>query len=449
MSDLLLNFATAAQAAGSSLHSVPIEAQLLFIGAIFLGTLIINRFSIRIGIPAILGVLALGLMINIHVLDVSHGEVENLHTFALALLLFYAGLKTDLKSIRGFLEYGLILAVGGVGICTVILGFAIYWLSSSTGISIAPGMTETMPLGAAFLIAACLGSTDAGATLSVMRKVRSIVPRKVLQLLEFESALNDPSALIIFSICLSLFVASNNAHDSFPSLALAASSELLQKLGSGLLVGIVFGYISKLTVDHFVTDKEQLLIVAMSIALIDYGSSFFLGGSGFVSVYVTGAFMANLHYHDPKVNHQSIQDVLLPFNTMTEISIFLLFGLLIHPSDLATCIPAGLAAAAALMLIARPISVVSFQQVSPFNRKESVLIAWCGLRGAVPLALSFSVQEAIATYPGLETEAAAQLAQNAQGIIFIVVILNLLIQGISIAPLCRALNDPIQPVSFG
>ena len=70
MSDLLLNFATAAQAAGSSLHSVPIEAQLLFIGAIFLGTLIINRFSIRIGIPAILGVLALGLMINIHVLDV-------------------------------------------------------------------------------------------------------------------------------------------------------------------------------------------------------------------------------------------------------------------------------------------------------------------------------------------------------------------------------------------
>ena len=110
MSDLLLNFGTAAQAAGSSLHSVPIEAQLLFIGAIFLGTLIINRFSIRIGIPAILGVLALGLMINIHVLDVSHGEVENLHTFALALLLFYAGLKTDLKSIRGFLEYGLLLS---------------------------------------------------------------------------------------------------------------------------------------------------------------------------------------------------------------------------------------------------------------------------------------------------------------------------------------------------
>ena len=134
---------------------------------------------------------------------------------------------------------------------------------------------------------------------------------------------------------------------------------------------------------------------------------------------------------------------------MTEISIFLLFGLLIHPSDLAPCIPAGLAAAAALMLIARPISVVCFQRVSPFNRRDSAMIAWCGLRGAVPLALSFSVQEAIATYPGLDPQGAAQLAQNAQGIIFIVVILNLLLQGISIAPLCRALSAPARPASFG
>ena len=442
---LLMPLGTAEPGGSSSLHAVPIEAQLLFIGIIFLGTLIVNKFSIRIGIPAILGVLGLGLIINIHILDVSHAEVENLHTFALALLLFYAGLKTDLQSIRGFLEYGLLLAVGGVAICTVVLGAAIYWLSSSTGTTLAPGTAETMPLGAAFLIAACLGSTDAGATLSVLRKARNNVPQKVLQLLEFESALNDPSALIIFSIFLSLFIASNNANDSFPSLALAASSQLLQKLGSGLLVGIIFGYISKLTIDHFVTDKEQLLIVAMSIALIDYGCSFFLGGSGFVSVYVTGAFMANLHYHDPKVNHQSIQDVLLPFNTMTEISIFLLFGLLIHPIDLLPCIPAGIAAAAALMLVARPLSVVCFQHSSPFNRRESAIIAWCGLRGAVPLALSFTVQAAIANYPGLEPQTAAQLAQNSQGIIFIAVILNLLVQGISIAPLCRSLSVPSQP----
>ena len=100
-----------AQPAG--LNGVPLEGQLLFIGLLFLGTLAISRFSVQIGIPAILGVLLLGLAINIQSLNVSHEQAESLFVFALALLLFYAGLKTDIKTIRGFLKYGLALAVGG------------------------------------------------------------------------------------------------------------------------------------------------------------------------------------------------------------------------------------------------------------------------------------------------------------------------------------------------
>ncbi len=48
----------------TGLAQIPTEALVLFIGVLFLGTLIISRFSIRIGIPAILGVLVLGLAIN-------------------------------------------------------------------------------------------------------------------------------------------------------------------------------------------------------------------------------------------------------------------------------------------------------------------------------------------------------------------------------------------------
>jgi len=437
--------ASTAAVEGASLGVIPLEAQLLFIGLVFLGTLIVSRFSIRIGIPAILGVLALGLMINIHVLDVSNAEVGNLHVFALALLLFYAGLKTDIQSIRGFLKYGLLLAVGGVAISTVLLGAAIYWLASANGAALAPGLRETMPLGAAFLIAACLGSTDAGATLSVLRQVRRQVPERVSHLLEFESSVNDPAALIIFSICLSIFSVSNQPHPSIPSLMVGASTELLQKMGSGLLVGIGFGYLAKLLINHFVAVKDQLLVVAMSIAFVDYGCAHFLGGSGFMAVYVTGVFMTNLHYRDEQINHQSIQEVLLPFNTMTEISIFLLFGLLVNPADLIPSLPTGVAAAVVLMLVARPLSVVCFQRFSPFNVYDSSLIAWCGLRGAVPLALSFNVATAIPHLKGLSPELATQLAQNSQSIVFIAVILNLLLQGMSLPPLCRWLNGQQAP----
>ena len=146
----------AATAGELRLGAIPLEAKVLFIGIVYLGTLMISHFSVRIGIPAILGVLLMGLAINVHSLNVSHTEVQNLYVFALALLLFYAGLKTDLQAIRGFLRYGLMLAIGGVATATLVLGISIWWLSSESGASLAPGQVNAMPIGAALLIATCL-----------------------------------------------------------------------------------------------------------------------------------------------------------------------------------------------------------------------------------------------------------------------------------------------------
>ena len=430
---------------GARLSDVPIEGQVLFIGVVYLGTLIISRFSVRIGIPAILGVLLLGLAINIQSLDVSHTEVETLHIIALTLLLFYAGLKTDLEAIKGFIKYGLLLAVGGVAISTLTLGASIWWLSSASGADLAPGLGDAMPIGAALLIAACLGSTDAGATLSVLRQVRRRLPERVSHLLEFESCVNDPAALILYGIFLGLFSAGGAATDGpLPELVVTGLRDLLQQIGSGLLVGLGFGYLARLLIDHFVMERGQLLIVAMSIAFIDYGCSHFLGGSGFLSAYVTGVFMTNGHYRNPEINHTSIQEVLLPFNTMSEISIFLLFGLLVPPGDLIPSARVGLATAGVLMLIARPLSVFCFQHFSPFNRRDGVLIAWCGLRGAVPLALSYNLVDQIPRLRGVDHALGAVLAHNAQSVVFIVVIINLLLQGLSLPPLCRWLNAPAE-----
>ena len=449
MSGLTADLFAGATTPGIRLGEVPIQLQVLCIGIVYLGTLIISRFSVRIGIPAILGVLILGLAINIQIMDVGHTEVETLHVFALSLLLFYAGLKTDLQAIRGILRYGLMLAIGGVAVSTLVLGVAIWWLSSSTGAQLSPGASDAMPLGAAMLIAACLGSTDAGATLSVLRQVRRRVPERVAHLLEFESSVNDPAALILYGIAVTIFTGSNfsNGADPLPDLMLAGVRDLLQQLGSGLLVGLIFGSLARLVIDHFVVEKNQLLVVAMSIAFIDYGCSHFVGGSGFVSVYVTGLFMTNGHYRNPEINHTTIQEVLLPFNTMTEISIFLLFGLLVPPGQLVPSMRVGLASALALMVVARPFSVLCFQRFSPFSSRDSTLIAWCGLRGAVPLALSYNVVDQIPRIPGIDPQLAAVLAGNAQSIVFIVVIMNLLLQGLSLPWLCRRLNAPAELAS--
>jgi potassium/hydrogen antiporter len=368
-----------AQPAG--LNGVPLEGQLLFIGLLFLGTLAISRFSVQIGIPAILGVLLLGLAINIQSLNVSHEQAESLFVFGLALLLFYAGLKTDIKTIRGFLKYGLALAVGGVAIATGLLAGLIWLLSSAGGNQLAPGLSNTMPLGAALLIAACLGSTDAGATI----KVRHLVPGRLRHLLEFESSVNDPTALLMFGLIAGLFSTSSAG----ASLEQAASvavilnglRNFIQQVGGGLIVGALFGYVARFVINELAYDKSQLLIVAISLALVDYGCSHFLGGSGFISVYTTGAIMSNMIYRQTDINHESIQEVLLPFNAMAEICIFLMFGLLINPSSLLPALPVGLITAAMLMLVVRPISVLVFQPLSPLRWQDSVLVSWCGLGG--------------------------------------------------------------------
>ncbi len=439
---------------GVGLDAVPIQGQLLFVGVLFLGTLAISRFSIRIGIPAILGVLLLGLFINVNYLNLSHHQAENLHVFGLALLLFYAGLKTDLAAIRGFLEYGLVLAVGGVIASSTVLRLLIWWFASDTGAALAPGLADAMPLAAALLIAACLGSTDAGATLSVLAQVRHRIPVRLRHLLEFESAVNDPAALLVYGLIVGIFVVSGTdplsaAGPGLERTVLEGLRGFVQQIGAGMIVGVAFGYVAKLVIDLLVHEKAQLLVVAMSIAFVDYGCTHFLGGSGFVAVYVTGLFMTNLRYRRTEVNHESIQEVLLPFNTMTEITIFLLFGLLVSPSDLIPSLPMGLVSAAALMLVARPLSVLLCQPVSPFSFREGLLISWCGLRGAVPLALSYNVVTAIPRIRGVDPASVEALASNAQSIVFVVVVLNLLLQGLTLPRLARALGlQPEPPVEL-
>lgn len=429
------------------LSGVPLEGQVLFIGMLFLGTLAISRFSIQLGIPAILGVLLLGLGLNISSLDVTHAEAEKLFVFGLALLLFYAGLKTDLTAIRGFWNYGVVLAVGGVTVSSVVLGGLIWFLASPMGNAITPGFGNSMPIGAALLIAACLGSTDAGATISVLSSVRRYLPQRLTHLLEFESSVNDPAALLVFGLVGGVFLTipqgASSSGAALGLVILAGLRDFLQQVGGGLIVGALFGYVAKFVIDHLAHEKAQLLIVAISIAFVDYGVTHFLGGSGFIAVYLTGLLMTNMHYRHSEINHESLQEVLLPFNTMTEITIFLLFGLLVEPQQLVPALPVGVITAGALMLVARPLSVLIFQPLSPFSRRESLLVAWCGLRGAVPLALSYNVVSEIPHLRGIDPNTMQALAQNAQSIVFIVVVINLLVQGLTLPRLCNRLQ--LQP----
>jgi cell volume regulation protein A len=69
-----------------------------------------------------------------------------------------------------------------------------------------------------------------------------------------------------------------------------------------------------------------------------------------------------------------------------------------------------------------------------------VLISWCGLRGAVPIALGYTVTQALPSLPGLSAADLPQLENLVEGLIFVVVFLNLSVQGLTLPWLCRQLE---------
>lgn len=418
---------------------MPLPVLMIVVGGIFLVTLLISRFSLKAGVPAILGVLLFGLAINPSVTLFDRGTIESLHTLSLSMLLFYAGLKTDLRSIRGILEYGLLLAVGGVLVSSLILGLVTWLVASPSGDRLGLGLMQ-MPLGVAMLIAACLGSTDAGATMSVLDTVAKGLPERLRSLLEFESSVNDPVAILFLGLVLGLAATGvEGGGSSGGALVLDQLQMFFQKIGSGLLVGLILGYLARFSLDQLVRRSEQLLILGIAIGLLSYGTADLLGGSGFIAAYVTGMFLSNNQYRNDRITPAALQETLLPFNTMTEIAVFLIFGLVMNPARLVPSLPEGMVVGLAMMLVARPVSVLVFQPWSPLTTQESLLLSWCGLRGAVPLALSFVVMDTIPRIRGVDPAMIGDLVRNVQGIVFTAVALNLLVQGVTLPFVCRRL----------
>lgn len=422
-------------------HELALPVVMVVIGAMFLGTLAISRISLRFGVPAVLGVLLLGLAINPDFEPLSETTITWIHTLTLSMLLFYAGLRTELSTIRGFLKFGLLLAFGGVLISTFVLGLIIWITASPSAGGLALGF-EQIPLAMALLIAACLGSTDAGATISVLDSVGRSVPQRLRSLVEFESAMNDPAAILFLGVVISISGASGHGEQPLLQLLWLQLQMFVQKLGSGLVLGVLLGLLASFCLNRLVRRQEELLVLGVSLGLLSYGIAELLGGSGLISVYISGMFLCNFHYQNSYITPAILQETLLPFNTMTEITVFLIFGLATRPIQLLPSLSEGVIAALGLMFIARPLSVFALQALSPFSLRESTLISWCGLRGAVPLALSFVATDAIGTIRGIDPARINELQRNGAGIVFTVVVLNLLLQGLTLPHLSRWLGLP-------
>jgi cell volume regulation protein A len=195
-------------------------------------------------------------------------------------------------------------------------------------------------------------------------------------------------------------------------------------------VGTIMGFATGKAVIFFLNrlklETEGLYPVAtIAGVLFVYAATNRLHGSGFLAVYVTGIVMGNVDF----IHKRSLMRFHDGLAWLMQIVMFLVLGLLVFPSRLLPVAGVSLLISLFLMLVARPAAVFIALALSRMRFRQKVLIAWVGLRGAVPIVL--------ATFPYQSGLPKADLHFN---IVFVIVLTSVLLQGTSLRLAARWLR---------
>ena len=320
----------------------------------------------------------------------------HISTAALALILFDGGLNTDTRSVRIALVPATILATLGVA-------------ATAAGVALVAHFLLQLDWLTAFLLGSIISSTDAAAVFSILRGGGINLKERVGSILELESGLNDPMAVILTTAAVTALV-------SGEALSAYLLVEVAVQLAGGVIFGLGIGFAGRWIIEERKFVSSLYPLATLAIGTVAFALPMAFNVSGFLSVYIAGIVIAS--------GKLPQRNTILRAHDFTawfaQIVMFVMLGLLSFPSTLGEVAWDGLIIVVALAAFARPLSVMLC--LSPFRlpRKEVAYLSWIGLRGSVPVLL--------ATMPlaaGVEETTAIYLFN----IVFFVVVISALIQG--------------------
>lgn len=393
------------------------EYGLIAAAGLLLISVLVSKISDRFGVPALLLFLGLGMLAGSDgpggIYFDNPAIAQFIGVIALVLILFSGGLDTEINQVRAVLKEGVLLSTLGVLITALITG----WVCIA--------LLDLPPL-VGLLMGAIVSSTDAAAVFSVLRSKGISLKGHLKPLLELESGSNDPMAIFLTVGLIQLI--------QFPQRSpLNLIGLFFLQMLVGAVIGLLMGRLTVWLINHIRLGYEGLYpVLSLALVFLTFGLTSILGGSGFLAVYLTGIVLGNREF----IHRRSLLRFHDGLAWLMQITMFLTLGLLVFPSRLVPVAGSGLLIAAALMLIARPVSIFITLPGRRFNIREKLFLSWVGLRGAVPIIL--------ATFPLLAQIPQADMMFN---VVFFVVLTSVLLQGTTIAPLARLLklDAPVTP----
>jgi Na+/H+ antiporter len=370
-------------------------------------------------------------------------------------LLYYAALESSLVEIRRNLR-----AVISLSVVLVLL------TACSVGIAFA-----VLVGGATFAVGTALGAAvappDPVAALAVARKVG--LPANIITLIEGEGLLNDATALTTLSVAVA---AASGGGFSAPS----AAGQFLLAAAGGFAVGVAIAFLRRL-VSRWASDILTANAVSLATPFVAYLAAEEVGASGVLAVVVCGLIVGHdLPRSESGASRLQTRAVWRLTNFLLEGFVFLLIGQqlprILKGLDAfpTSTIVMAVGVTLAVVLLMRPLWLLVTQLLprplhtrlgdvsgpdlddSPpsvpgrpsrdlqrLSGREVFVLSWAGTRGVVSLAAIFTVP--LVT----ETGAPFPFRDLLLFCTLVVVLVTLIGQGLTFAPLARALGIRAKP----
>ncbi len=385
----------------------PVEGLVFIGGALLVLAILSSTLSGKVGVPGLVLFMGIGMLAGEDGIGgIAFDDYPLAHaigTLALVLILFDGGLQTPWRSFRTAWKPAVTLSTLGVLLTAGLTGVAAAWLLD-------------VPLMVGLLLGSIVGSTDAAAVFSILRGQGLHLKERIASTLEIESGSNDPMAVLLTLAFVSLLLGEVEAGWSLAGF-------FVQQAVIGAAGGIAVGA-AGVWISNRVTLSALGLYPALVLGtgLLAFGLPAYLGGSGFLAVYLAGLVMGNARVAFKR-------GILLAHDGgawIAQIVMFIMLGLLATPSRLMDVALDGLLVAFVLMFVARPLVVFATLAPLRFALRELTFLSWVGLKGAIPIIL--------AIYPLVLGVPEGALLFD---VVFFVVLMSALIQGWTIPPMAR------------
>ncbi|MBN9382096.1 MAG: potassium/proton antiporter [Chitinophagaceae bacterium] len=387
-----------------------VEHGLLVASILLLLSILGGKTTSRWGVPTLIFFLLVGILAGSEGIGGIPFDDPHMAQFigitALNFILFSGGLSTDWHTIRPVIRTGLALSTLGVLLTAVSVGVFVHYL-----------LGFTFPEG--LLLGSIVSSTDAAAVFSILRGKGIGLKGALRPVLELESGSNDPMA---YFLTISLTAVVKEGH--FPA------GELLLLFVKGFLIGGAMGYctgkLSFWLINRIQLNNQGLYpVLLMALAMFSYAATEFLGGNGFLAIYICAVVLGSSNF----IHKRSLIQFYDGIAWLMQIILFLALGLLVFPSKVLAVAWDGLLISAFLILIARPIGVFGSLLFNKANRRSKLFLSWVGLRGAVPIVF--------ATYPKIAGLAQSDMIFN---LVFFIAVTSVIIQGTTLPAVAKMLH---------